>query len=367
MLKMIGMRNLYSFLLVILFFSFCSRQKTAIKSSKASSLDDLLKETIITNISINVNANKKEVRLSKKSKIGYTNSSSGPVLSEPRGLIGLNDSIYIADREQHGILVMDLKGEIQRKIGRMGKGPGEYVALKDIFQNDNYVFTADPKKGEIQIFDKQFDYLKALPVVLMAVHHHVTDATKQFLFTPATYSNKKYLIDTYKATSSFKKRGSFFPKLIPNGYQPMAYNRYLISADAHSGNVIIAYTGLPYLFLFDENLTHQRTINIQSEYYKKLNNPPVRPVQNKPMGIKWFFQNIYLAEDGSIFFTVRRTLYRLSSSNDKFRLSGKYQFLTDDGDTLNIRNMLIYHSNLYLSSAYDGFIYSIPAKRIYKN
>ncbi|MDZ7715091.1 MAG: hypothetical protein U5J95_02645 [Balneolaceae bacterium] len=117
--------------------------------------------------------------------------------------------------------------------------------------------------------------------------------------------------------------------------------------------------------MYDSNIKNVVTLKIKSNYFDELDNPPVKPVKkNKALGVNWLFQHIYLHADGSIFFTVKKTLYKLNSSNEgNYKISGKFQFLIS-GKTLNIRQLLFHDNHLYLSSAFNEFIYKIPLDSI---
>ncbi|MDZ7715092.1 MAG: 6-bladed beta-propeller [Balneolaceae bacterium] len=192
-------------------------------ASRAKSLSQLLNAAPIQEITINQN-NISQIQISKNNWQGKSLSNEATILGKPRGIIAVGESLYVADEDQNGILVMDNTGIIHRKIGRKGKGPKEFSDLKAIFRNKEFIFTADQKKAGIQVYDKNFHYLDFIPVVLMALHHPNTGAVNQKLFLPTSFENPNFLIDIYKAKPPFEKKDSFFPKLIPNGYQPMAYN-----------------------------------------------------------------------------------------------------------------------------------------------
>ncbi|MEW6507682.1 MAG: BF3164 family lipoprotein [Bacteroidota bacterium] len=54
-----------------------------------------------------------------------------------------NDKIYIIDRNATEIIVFKSNGEFDRKIGRSGKGPGEYVEITNFFFQENLLTVFD--------------------------------------------------------------------------------------------------------------------------------------------------------------------------------------------------------------------------------
>ena len=56
----------------------------------------------------------------------------------------INNSVYLSARDI-GILVFDKEGKILRKIGSVGRGPGEYVV--------NFLFTVDQKTETVYVWD----------------------------------------------------------------------------------------------------------------------------------------------------------------------------------------------------------------------
>ena len=75
-----------------------------------------------------------------------------------------NNSYYILDTKEDQVLVFDKKGKFLSKIGRMGKGPGEFISVDDIAIKDNilYLLARDSKK--ILSFDSGGTFLKEIKI-----------------------------------------------------------------------------------------------------------------------------------------------------------------------------------------------------------
>ena len=64
--------------------------------------------------------------------------------------IGLDEKIYIAERRNHRIQVLDKNGSFVRKFGNYGTAPGQFYYPADIVINQN---------GNLLIVDDNQDYL----------------------------------------------------------------------------------------------------------------------------------------------------------------------------------------------------------------
>lgn len=73
-------------------------------------------------------------------------------------------NIYILDASDHQIVVLTKSGKYKQKIGKRGKGPGEFdmPSGMDLFEEQIYI--ADKMNRRIQILDKSGNYLKGFNI-----------------------------------------------------------------------------------------------------------------------------------------------------------------------------------------------------------
>jgi hypothetical protein len=71
--------------------------------------------------------------------------------------------IYIADAGNNRVLVFDFDGKLKRIIGREGQGPGEFANPTGLcILDDGTLAVADAQSNRIQLFDKSWEFIKAI-------------------------------------------------------------------------------------------------------------------------------------------------------------------------------------------------------------
>lgn len=105
----------------------------------------------------------------------FKNYKIVPLESKKECLIGhisqvqvYNDTIYVLDSSiAKSLLLFEINGKYIRKIGAVGKGPGEYISPVSfsIDKKNNQVLIADPKSKRILIFSSGGKFVKNIPTI----------------------------------------------------------------------------------------------------------------------------------------------------------------------------------------------------------
>ena len=80
------------------------------------------------------------------------------VVSDP------NRCIYVTDNMDYSLKKFDNKGDLLKKTGRKGQGPGEFLAPRYLDISNELLYVTDQFKLEIQVFDKNLNYSHSLPI-----------------------------------------------------------------------------------------------------------------------------------------------------------------------------------------------------------
>ncbi len=67
------------------------------------------------------------------------------------------DNLYISEAFGHNIFAIGAEGYISRKIGRLGKGPGEFTDLNGMQYSGSHVFVKEIER--VQVFTETFEYV----------------------------------------------------------------------------------------------------------------------------------------------------------------------------------------------------------------
>jgi hypothetical protein len=87
------------------------------------------------------------------------------VLFQWVGVISDSDSyIYITDNLDYSLKKFDDQGNLIKKTGRRGQGPGEFLAPRYLGISNEFLYVTDQFKSEIQVFDKNLNYSRSLPI-----------------------------------------------------------------------------------------------------------------------------------------------------------------------------------------------------------
>ncbi len=74
-----------------------------------------------------------------------------------------DEKILILERVGTGALLMfDMNGRFERRIGKRGQGPGEYTMIMAFTADDNYLYILDAPRKSVLIYDYSGNYIREL-------------------------------------------------------------------------------------------------------------------------------------------------------------------------------------------------------------
>jgi len=72
--------------------------------------------------------------------------------------------IYVTDGMDYSIKKFDADGQLLKKAGRRGQGPGEFLAPRLLTLSDTSLFVTDQNVPGIQVFDHDLNFLRRMPI-----------------------------------------------------------------------------------------------------------------------------------------------------------------------------------------------------------
>jgi outer membrane protein assembly factor BamB len=75
-----------------------------------------------------------------------------------------NRSIYVTDNMDYSMKKFDDQGNLLKKTGQKGQGPGEFLAPRYLGISKEFLYVTDQFKPEIQVFDKNLNYSRSVPI-----------------------------------------------------------------------------------------------------------------------------------------------------------------------------------------------------------
>ena len=169
------------------------------------------------------------------------------------------DSIYFGNLWE-AIYAADMRGTLHRKIGRRGKGPGEFDQLNDLGYNGRYFFTEESSR--IQVLDGDFKYVATLPpTTALSMPGAGMAITKNQVYVSCGLG-LAYRICPFSGQAPFDEGMPFLPSL---DIDWASMNGVAFGATPDGRHVIVAFVGLPYLFVFNANHEHEHTLRLAGE------------------------------------------------------------------------------------------------------
>ncbi|NIO48981.1 MAG: 6-bladed beta-propeller [Candidatus Aminicenantes bacterium] len=74
--------------------------------------------------------------------------------------------IYVTDNMDYSLKKFDDKGNLIKKTGQKGQGPGEFLAPRYLSISNELLYVTDQFKPEIQVFDKNLNYSRDVPILM---------------------------------------------------------------------------------------------------------------------------------------------------------------------------------------------------------
>lgn len=75
-------------------------------------------------------------------------------------------NVYVLDAMDYSLKKFDPSGQLVKRVGRKGQGPGEFIAPRLLAASQNYLFTTDQSLSGIQMFDMDLEFVSRIPLGL---------------------------------------------------------------------------------------------------------------------------------------------------------------------------------------------------------
>lgn len=168
------------------------------------------------------------------------------------------DSIYMGDMQLNAIFVAAHDGPLRKRLGREGRGPGEFQHLLNLTSNEKSIFTLD--SGRMQELTFDLKYVGSKPWSGSAGFGRGELAASDIrIYIPCGYG-AEYRICHMNAEKPYEM-GEPFVRSVAIQQPPM--NSFAVATGPN--RVYGVFKGLPYVFVFDENHGHIQTIRFHGD------------------------------------------------------------------------------------------------------
>jgi hypothetical protein len=274
-------------------------------------------------------------------------------VANPIQVTAFNSYLVTVEFSSGNVVAIDRNGNPAKKIGRSGRGPGEFERPIAVMNDGSRLYIYDDGLKRISVFDKDFLLVDTF------------DFTEGVAYENKMKMNNSYLIYQNNNASGFHAtipeghlmtvrsiaefNSIYFeamPRIVPSGMHPGAYNNILISINYHD-EILTAFSGLPYLFLY-KDFHHEKTIALEAVHFDTIGNPSLRPyppVDNTGVRVSGIVNHIFLKDNGDIFIMSFRLLHHLKANQDGDYYTHRSYYLKreDTGEQImTIRDMDIF-------------------------
>ncbi len=310
-----------------------------------------------------VNTDIKPERWEATVQVGIPNDSL--IMGRPGHMIVIDDSLYISEEFGHNIFAIGAEGYISRRIGRLGKGPGEFTDLNGMQYSGSHVFVKEMER--VQVFTETFEYVDSFSSLDFLLSTFSISPDYMFLQCPGDPRGEDWMVCARSLSPPYHWIPSI--KLLPNLDIPnqTGENSNTVTVSPDGDRIALAYAGFPYIFIYDDRFRHLRTIRFEGKQVQDFQTsgfPAGVPVVGDALTrgfvpVIKFINSRYL-----ITRSPESDHYIFDLSEDDYRLERKIIFrpLNDTEDRRNIiaNDFLLYKNHLYVIDPWEAYVYGYP-------
>ncbi len=75
-----------------------------------------------------------------------------------------DQTIFVSDTMDYSLKKFNPQGQLLKKTGRKGQGPGEFLAPRYVYSTEKLIYVSDQYNPKIQVFDKNLNYEYSIPI-----------------------------------------------------------------------------------------------------------------------------------------------------------------------------------------------------------
>lgn len=246
---------------------------------------------------------------------------------------------YICFSSKDRLIALNKKNESLTVINQKGRGPKENIQIWKLISRKNKLYSFDPSLQKITTYDKDLNYIASFNLPIISIY--TFDINNDNLIVDEQSNDK--ILKSINLKS--KKEIFFFEKIIPQGFQPSAYNA--ANAIFYKNKIYCKYLAIDTLYTYDPlNLELIDKYALKIDYTQPLNNHPVtEPFQGEfKDGIRSFFGKYKFLDDSSLIALTEGHITLFKKRNNSFVAVNSILLVDDDQVKTQIWNFDIDHA-----------------------
>ena len=339
-------------LFLLFFLTACQSGETALTRFEDSPVIDSLLDSAPHFV---VNTDIEPERWTATTRLGFSTDSL--ILGSPSNMISVGDSIYISEWHGHNIFAVGEDGYLSRKIGGQGKAPGEFNHIRGIDYDGSHIFVKESER--VQIFTEKFEYVGSFPNFTMEFQQRFSVST-EYIYLECIGID--WLVCPYSKLSPYFwiESAKLLPVLEVEGRSGENGNAVTVSPEGD--RIAVAYIGLPYIFVYDDQFRHLKTIRFEGKRVRDFE-PAVGHPDGSLGGIEpgtraFMITMKFLSPHYLIVNSTGNYVDVLDLSENDYEIAAKVIFSTfDDTEKIKARDFLLHGDHLYVSSPWEEYVY----------
>lgn len=255
-----------------------------------------------------------------------------PLIGQLTYFTHIHHHFYVFDRRSNAIFQIQQDGRAIGPLTQEGSGPGEHLYITGIWANSRYIFAPDGNNGRINLYTHNMEPDGMLSGYLYGsidLNDEIIVTRNRYNGVVSSDSPEERLISIFPVGDLEDTLVTILPRIVPPGYQPGIFNNSGFSVN-NKNQIAASYTPLPWLFLFDENYNHSRTLILESELFDKLKLASLilfKPKGNEGYGGIIPMIQYRLEDNGDLFITLPGGLIEQNSfaSGNDLPFQSKYR------------------------------------------
>ena len=276
------------------------------------------------------------------------------ILGRPSPMIAIGDSVYVSERSGN-IFAIGADGHLNRKIGNPGKGPGEFTNLAGLQYNGSHIFVRESER--VQVLTAKFEYVGSF--LSSSPLQESFSVSPNYVFVQC--AGDDWLVCARSTSPPYDWTPAIELLPVLNLPDRSGENFHEVTVSPEGDRIAVAYSGLPYIFIYDDEFRHLRTIRFEGSGVRDFK--PVGLPSGAPAGVEpGSFSFIATIKFINSRFLVARAPtidhYVFDLSGNDYSLARKIVFHPpDDMKGISAADFLLHGDHLYVSSRWEEYVY----------
>ena len=153
-----------------------------------------------------------------------TSSKEDNIIAGINKIIMQDDRIYILDKERASVLIFSHDGKYINKINKRGRGPQEYLEIKDFDVRNSIIYTLSRSNKAIYAYDIKGNFIQSYDLKDWYNNFHIVDDRTMFLYSERSNDQKYNFIVFDYISGEIKKEFDPFKENCSYGFSLSPFN-----------------------------------------------------------------------------------------------------------------------------------------------